>query len=244
MNRERLHLITNQKMLSASVKVGVFEAHADDAIMFTGATTLAQKGVGLSIATLTDGSARNLESITPEELRSMRRRESPNSVKIMGGAQVFNADLPDGQLIDYQEEAEGFLAKVIKIVQPDFLIAPHPEDPHSDHRAAAEVSKAVAGNEIPLYFTDTITGDGIEPTYYFALSEEAEQQRRNAYLAHKSQVTKLPPNQMKEVHAVLSMTQRRGIEIGLPYAGVVVQFNHYLGDPLGEILGGDVYLTS
>lgn len=240
MSKERLHVVTNPDKLFASKKGVVVEAHADDKAMGV--------DVGaLTIVTLTNGAARNVANYTPEQLRIQRINEGIRSVEIMGGTQIYYGDLPDGELLHYQKDARIFLSEVVEKTQPDFLIAPHPDDPHVDHAIAAEVTKAVAEDVIPIYFMDTITGNDkngqqIVPTHYIPLSQRAIRKRNRAYLANESQVTNLPPHELRDVHAVLRMPRRRGREIGEKFAGVLVHHNPSLGDPVEEILGGNVFI--
>jgi LmbE family N-acetylglucosaminyl deacetylase len=240
MNREILHVITNKKKLSASMRGIIVEAHPDDTAMAMLDSALVKKDVGLTVATFTDGAARNLPRYTPEKLREERRKESPKSLKILGAAQVFGADLPDGELIIHQEQAREFLADVIARVKPNFLIAPHPEDTHVDHATAGMITKEIAGG-IPVYFMDTITGKDrhdnlIFPTHVAPLSRRDIRIRRRSYLAHKSQVLWLPAEERQAVQEVLAMPQRRGKEFDMRNTGILVKDMSYISsDPIAEI---------
>ena len=62
-------------------------------------------------------------------------------------------------------EGQKFLEKVVSRTNPDFLIAPHPLDPHPDHSSAASIAEKVAiENGLPLYYMDTISIKEIEET--------------------------------------------------------------------------------
>ncbi len=245
MERQRFHVVTNREMLISQRKGIVVEAHPDDHIMATVNEKLVQSGVGLSVATFTDGAARAPERVELQKMRALRRRESPRSVREMGGAQVYGADLPDGKLTDFQEEGCAFLRDIIGKTEPQFIIAPNPEDPHSDHSAAAEIVREVAG-EIPVYYMDTIrgvdkNGNIISPTHYVTLSQENVEKRKRSYFANKSQITNNPPDEEREIQAVVAMTERRGHEVHIPHAGVLIQDRFgFVPDPISELLKDDI----
>lgn len=247
---ERLHIITNKKKLQLPIRGILVEAHPDDAAMAMIDHALAEKGVGLTIATFTDGAARILPHFTSEELRLERRKESPKSGKISGAAQVMGADLPDGKLSEYQEEGKAFLNEIIAETHPHFLIAPHPGDPHPDHAIAGEITRLIAGGDLPVYFMDTITGkdkdsNDIVPTHVIPLSRRNIRKRRKAYLAHKSQVFGLPEDEQQAVQSVLDMPKRRGEEFGIPTAGVLIKDTiHETTDPVTKIFGADIFIES
>lgn len=249
MGRERLHVITHPDKLSLPVKGVIVEAHPDDKAMAEIDGSLAQKA-GITVVSLTDGAARDLPHFTPQQLRHERRPEQVNSVRILGGAQTFGADLPDGLLSKYIAEGAIFLDEVVRNEKPDFLIAPHPRDPHPDHRAAAEITKIVANGEIPIYYMSTITGvdyDGNEviPTHYTPLTRRDVRRRRQSYLAHTSQVKNLSYSELRDVFRVLDMPRQRGRDIGERFAGGLIFEPPRDGqDPLADIYKNSIKIIS
>jgi LmbE family N-acetylglucosaminyl deacetylase len=241
MIRERLHMVVNKDRLFTPTRGVVVEAHPDDVAMARVSAALTQNGVGLSIVTFTDGAGRNLVKYPPDELAKKRWEESRASAAILGAAEVYNAQLPDGQLRHNQADAVTFLSDVIVETLPDFIIAPHPGDAHEDHVAASLISRLVAGTEIPVYWMDTINGldsDGqiLDPTHRVVLSQKVARQEIRAYRANKSQTTHLPPAEMRDVYAVINMSQRRGREQNAKHAGVLFKdLSANQRDPIGVI---------
>ncbi len=247
MSREILHIVTNQDRLTASVKGLVAEAHVDDITMAMIAGCLAQRNVGLTIATSTDSAARDLLNYTKETLRLKRRKEAFQQAKIIDAAEIHLADLPDAELANYQAEGVQFLSQIIASTKPDFIIAPHPLDPHPDHRAAAEIVKITA-NDIPVYYMDTITGRDmngkrVSPSHFVPMTRNDVRRRRRVYFTNESQVKDLPDDEMKDVFDVLRMPQRRGKDIGVPFAGALVfDQSRCTSDPLVDIFKNDIYV--
>lgn len=247
MNREILDVIIHPDKLSLPLRGVLVEAHFDDKAMTIIDSSIAARA-GLSIAGLTDGAARDLPHFTPQQLRSVRRQEHLDSVRITGGTRAYGADLPDGELADYIDDSITFLDEIVRNEKPDFLIAPHPLDPHPDHRAAAKVAKIVADDEIALYYMDTIIGKDMDnkiilPTHYLPLTMREVRRRRRSYFANKSQVENLPPNELNDVFDVLRMATRRGKDVETRFAGAVIFEAPKNGrDPLFEIFNKNMII--
>src|SRR6185369_16522318 len=97
--------------------------------------------------------------------------------------------------------------------------------------------------------SDTITGIGrdgqlIVPTHHIRLSRRSARRENKGYKRNRSQVTELPLDEMRDVHAVLAMSQRRGREIGVSHATVLLkEISGNSADPIAEILGGAVSIS-
>lgn len=242
MNRELLHHVVDTRKLGAPRRGILVEAHADDRTMARVTAALAQQDIALTIVTLTDGSARNVPQYTPEQLTNVRWDESKAHAEIVNAAQVFQSDIPDGQLPRYLSDAKSILQGIMDTVKPDFVIAPHPEDQHQDHAAAYEVARAVVGDIIPLYATDTISGRDrmgrvVVPTHYIVLPRRTAQRENRGYLANMSQVSGIPPHEIRDVHAVLGMTRRRGKEMGIAHAAALIHTANTDRDPISSLFG-------
>jgi LmbE family N-acetylglucosaminyl deacetylase len=244
--REIFQAVIDNDKAAADTKGIIVEAHPDDAALAEAIDIkLARKGVGITIVTFTDGSARRLDGFNPRQLALKRREESILSAKKSEAARVIHVGYPDSQLEQYQGDATEVFSEILKSIQPDFIIAPHRFDPHEDHSSANKIAKA-AGGDLPFYSMDTITmkdtyGEAIIPTHYFYVSAEEKQIRDEAYLLHESQVRGLPLHQMKDVESVLTLPQRRGEKVGLQYAGILVQESDgKFGDPIADRLQNDI----
>jgi len=249
MKGEILQQVTNRQRLHASIQGIIDEAHIDDRKMPGIAVALANRGVGIRVVTHTDSAARVLDTYTSDELAIARWYESINHGKIIKAAEVRRGKIPDGEMLGNLPEAILFLREAASERIPDFIIAPHWLDPHPDHQAAYLTARAVAGDSIPFYVSDTISGvdkngDLVVPTHYIRLSRRCAGREIKGYDANKSQTENLPPQDMEDVQAVRNMTSRRGREIGVSHATVLVKINNGSSDdPIAEILGKDVILV-
>jgi LmbE family N-acetylglucosaminyl deacetylase len=238
----------DREKLSAKRRAIVVEAHPDDAALAEGLDVkLSRKGVGVIIATFTDGAAR-FDGIDGEKLAAQRRGESINSAKKSEAAMVINFGYPDGKLSDNEAAVIESFADLVDSIDPELIILPHELDPHEDHAGAHRIAKKVAQGGLPLYSMDTISmkdryGSPIVPTHYFSLSSEEYSIRNEAYLAHKSQVTNLPSHESRAVRDVLELPQRRGDEIHIPYAGIVVKDLRSERDPIKSLFRGEIFTS-
>lgn len=226
---------------SAPLKGIIVEAHIDDIAMAKVTRELTKVGTELLVVSLTDGAARGLVGYTPEVLPDVRWNEGIHAARLAGVTERFGIELPDGKLTDHQDAAITFLKEIQRDNQGDFMIAPNLFDEHPDHAAAHEIALAAAGKEIPVYGMDTISGGDmygrpLHPDRYLTLSGRTARRENRIYLAHTSQVTNLPPDEIKATKAVLNMTRRRGLEIGVPNAGVLFDPLNTTKNPLSEIM--------
>jgi LmbE family N-acetylglucosaminyl deacetylase len=136
--------------LQPKVVLGV-AAHPDD-LDFGASGTMAKfahSGADVYYLILTDGSCGSEDrTIRPEELRDMRRQEQRNAGKIVGLADVFFCDYPDGAL-ENSREVKCDVVKIIRQVKPDVVVAMDPSMlysaergfiNHPDHRAAGQAA--------------------------------------------------------------------------------------------------------
>ena len=240
MERVSYHILDEAKLKSGRKKGLVIEAHPDDTALGEGIIErLSATEVSFTCVTLTDGGDRRIPGYTRETLVHARKEESKKSLDISGFGDVYHAGLPDGRLAVYTQEGARILNNILQNKQPDFIIVPHLQDPHKDHAAVGEIALDVAGKEIPIYCMDTPTRKSHDDTplpisHMFALSRENVARRNDAYLTHQSQVTNLPPEEMRDVASVLRLPQERGIQFGLSQAGVLYHANPQTTDIFSE----------
>lgn len=215
--------------------------HTDDDAMFRLTNALANRNIGVTIATLTDSGARDLSKYTREELPDVRWGESIRSGKVGGVARVTRLESPDGKLQQHRQEGLAFVRDITEEIAPIAIVTLNRKDPHRDHSMTHEIGLAAAGRHTPLYSTDTIAGfdrygKRLQPDLYIPLTEEIEQIEKRTYLENTSQVTDLPLDEMAEVQRVLDMTARRGREIGQAHSAVLFEAKNTSENPLAEIL--------
>ncbi|MCE7030800.1 PIG-L family deacetylase [Jiella avicenniae] len=129
----------------------VIAPHPDDETFGASALLLeaARSGRAVGIVAVTDGDAShpNSRKVPGATLAEIRRAEQERAVAALGvgTARWLRLGLPDGAA----KRSAGFAAAAEKIaafcdeVGAGTLSAPHPDDPHIDHHAAAELAEAV-----------------------------------------------------------------------------------------------------
>ena len=241
------HAVLDEQALAAEKKAVFALAHPDDEALAEGLNVaLARKGVGIILVSFTDGGGRKMRNFTQEQLAAQRRREGVDSGIKSGAAMFTTLVYPDGELQRHEDDASESFAGLLDVVKPDFVIATHHLDPHPDHSAANRIARRAMSGRLPFYSMDTVHmrdkhGSLILPTHTFFVSAEDKLVRDEAYLLHESQVKDLPPDEMRDVQAVLDLPGKRGKMVGLPYAGVLVQdLNGRIDDPVGEMLSEDL----
>ncbi|HSW98423.1 MAG TPA: PIG-L deacetylase family protein [Candidatus Saccharimonadales bacterium] len=136
--------------LIPKVVLGV-AAHPDDLDYYAGGAmaAFARAGAKVYYLVLTDGGKGSSDrAMTSERLRDMRREEQRRAAKLLGLADVFFCDFPDGSLensVDVKRE----IIKTIRQVKPDVVVAFDPSVlyfapegliNHPDHRAAGQAA--------------------------------------------------------------------------------------------------------
>ncbi len=129
----------------------VIAPHPDDETFGASALLLeaAQSGRAVGIVAVTDGDAShpNSQAVPRAALAEIRRAEQEEAVAVLGidTARWLRLGLPDSAA----RRSNGFAAAAETIaafcdeVGAGTLSAPHPDDPHIDHHAAAELAEAV-----------------------------------------------------------------------------------------------------
>ena len=115
----------------------VVSPHPDDAELAMGGTLARAKSQGLSTAIidLTRGEAATKG--TPE----IRSEEAAAASKVLGLNERRNLGWPDSRIFDLEDKRLQ-LARVLRELKPSVVVAPHPNDRHPDHVAAATIAPA------------------------------------------------------------------------------------------------------
>jgi len=115
----------------------VVAAHPDDAEMALGGTLLLWRDAGLRVGVvdLTRGERGSRGSA------ETRAREAEAATGLLQLHRRENLGLPDARL-EATLEAREALARRIRALRPRLLLLHHPDDPHPDHQAAAQLGRA------------------------------------------------------------------------------------------------------
>ena len=114
----------------------VIAAHPDDAEICVGGTLLklAAAGRKVGVVDLTRGEMGTRGS------RDERDRETRRASEFVGLAARENLELPDGR-VEVTLDARERLAKLLRLYQPDLVLAHHVEDLHPDHAACGRLAR-------------------------------------------------------------------------------------------------------
>lgn len=124
---------------SQSLRAVFVIAHPDDEAIALGLPrTLVEKGVDVEIIALTKGDAGSHTIRSRRQLSRIRKEEFTYAGKILG-ARTHVLGFSDGRLDEQIKRARSKLLKKMQKRNPDIVIVHHPEDYHSDHRAAHDI---------------------------------------------------------------------------------------------------------
>ncbi len=124
-------------------RVLILAPHPDDETLGCGAFIihLKNRGASFRIVTVTDGAASTVsQSLNPEDLKALRRKESAQAIKRLGLAEedLIFLGYPDGGASEQIGPIAADIAEQLGLYAPDLLLAPFGADLHPDHRAVAE----------------------------------------------------------------------------------------------------------
>lgn len=126
-------------------RIVVFSPHPDDETLGCGGTIAknVSNGREVYIAIMTDGRNSHRTELaiekdpTPEEMRSVRRKEALQAAKILGVPErnVSFFDLEDGSLERNYDSAQKLVKDYLSKLLPNTIFVPHELDTHKDHHA-------------------------------------------------------------------------------------------------------------
>lgn len=149
-------------------------AHPDDLDFGCAGTTATLTAAGSEVVycLVTDGQAGGFDSsISRERMAEIRREEQTAAAKVVGVTELHFLGFPDGA-VESGLDLRRAIARVIRLVQPDTVIAQSPErnldrvySSHPDHLAVGESTLSAvypdARNEFA--FPELLTEEGLEP---------------------------------------------------------------------------------
>ncbi len=155
--------------LTAARRLLVVQPHPDDAEVGAGATIakLARDGAAIACLTVTDGRLGTEDpAVDPAELVRIRRREGEESARILGVAETYWLDFPDGGIMD-PAQVRARITRVLRQFKPDALMVNDPWLPyeaHPDHRAVGLAAlEACLFSGFPHYCPEQLKEEGLAP---------------------------------------------------------------------------------
>lgn len=151
-------------------------AHPDDLDFAAGGSiaTWVKQGAKVYYFILTNGNKGSEDrSITPGDLRDLRREEQRRAARMLGVTDVFFADHEDG-LLEPTQQVKMDIVRVIRQIKPDTVITYDPTTyynaergliNHTDHRACGQATMdavyPLARDH--LSYPSLLTNEGLEP---------------------------------------------------------------------------------
>lgn len=165
------------------------------------------------------------------EVGTVRRDEARAAARVIG-AESRTLGFLDGEIRTNQENLR-HVVDLIRVAQPELIITHHPDDYHGDHQAVTKLvldASFMAGVPYfasaepahdatpPVYFMDTLSGLGFEPTAYVDIGDTIHLKRR-AMACHESQLAWLEEHHESDVLDMIDTFARfRGLQCGTQYA--------------------------
>ena len=217
--------------------------HPDDMEIACAGTLLKckKRGDRVVVCHLSSGNLGH-EVIPPDELIKIRSGEAKKSGN-SAGFEVMWGGFHDLDIYDGNKEARDKVVKVIKEVDPDFIITHSPDDYMPDHTA---VSKLVfdacfaatlpnylpelnkRARLVPVYYMDTLAGVGFNPTEYVDVTEEIDK-KIEMLNCHESQIVWMRDHDHIDFPDMVKTCSRyRGYQCGADYAEGFRQCRVYL----------------
>ncbi len=171
--------------------------------------------------------------IMPDELSVIRFNEAQKAAEIIG-AEHCSLDIDDQYVDSNNEEQVEKLVRLLRRVQPDFIITHSDRDYHRDHtetyrlvfRATCCASlthyDSESGQSIapicPLYMMDTLANTGFEPTENVDITDSIDLKLK-ALSCHESQIKWMKEHDKIDfVDFVKNCSRVRGYQCGVDYA--------------------------
>ncbi len=176
--------------------------HPDDMEIACAGTLLACKARGdrVVVCHLSDGDLGH-EIIMPEELGKMRRAEAKKSCDL-AGFEVIWGGFHDLDIYSDNKEARDKVVKIIREVNPDFIITHTPDDYMPDHTATSKLVFDACfaatcphyppmtdkpARLVPVYYMDSLAGVNFNPTEFVDVSKYIDK-KLEMLNCHESQI--------------------------------------------------------
>jgi LmbE family N-acetylglucosaminyl deacetylase len=215
------------------VRVLAVGAHPDDLEILCGGTLarFVQEGHEVVMCHASRGDRGSFVH-TSEEIAAIRDREAKRAAEICG-AEHATLGLHDGEVNAADPEHKRALIDLVRDARPDLIITHPPNDYMGDHNEVSklvfecsfhatlplfETGKPHHAHVTPIYYMDTISGLGFEPTEYVDVSSVIDT-KAQMLEAHATQLTWLRDHDGVDiVEQMKAATRFRGLQCGVQYA--------------------------
>lgn len=138
----------------------VIGPHPDDAELGMGGSLAKAKGLGCTTGVIDLTRGESATKGTPE----IRAQEAAAAAKVLGLDVRQNMGWPDSRIMD-SEDRRLQLGRAIRELRPRVIAAPHSNDRHPDHVAAAHIVPAAV--HLAGLKNSPLSGEPFKPTYLF-----------------------------------------------------------------------------
>lgn len=214
------------------MRVLAIGAHPDDIEIACAGTLLKCKARGdeVFVCHLSNGDLGH-EIIQPDELGVMRQKEAKNAGSL-GGFTVIWGGFTDLCIFD-NKEAVDKVVKVIRDVDPDFIITHNPDDYMPDHTATSKLVFSACFSAtvphykaetdkpaklVPIFYMDTLCGVNFNPTEYVDVTPFIDK-KLEMLNCHESQIVWMRDHDNIDFPDMVKTCSRyRGFQCGADYA--------------------------
>ncbi len=220
-------------------------AHPDDAELLC-AGTLARAiadGAAAAICVLCQGDKGQTTPPTAD-LAQVRRQEMAAAASVLG-TELYHGVTCDSELVDSPAN-RNWLCAVMRVFCPTLVLAHHPDDYHSDHRAASAIADAAtwtcasagyhiddAKDTVPLdsppalWWMDTIGMHGSAPTILIDVSDHADT-KRAMLTSHVTQLARAADSGFAPLEELMELQMSaRGMQGGVAAAEAFTPRNSF-----------------
>lgn len=221
----------------------VISCHPDDVEIACAGTLLKckERGDRVVVCHLCSGNLGH-EIIQPDELAEMRAKEAITAGSL-GGIEVMWGGFDDLDIYSDNKEARDKVVKVIREVDPDFIITHDPDDYMPDHVAVSKLAFDASfaatvphypcdapgsARLVPIYYMDTLCGVNFNPTEYVDVTPYIDK-KLEMLECHASQIVWMRDHDGIDFPDMVRVCSRyRGFQCGADYAEGFKQCQVYL----------------
>ena len=234
------------------MKVLAIGCHPDDIEIACSGThaKCVKRGDEVYVAYLCSGNLGHV-IIPPEELKVIRNNEAKKAAKLAGIKEVIYGGFDDLDIYSDNKEARDKVVKIIRDVNPDFIITHDPNDYMPDHTATSKLvfdasftatlpnyqPKTIApARLVPIFYMDTLAGVDFIPTEFVDITEFIDL-KIQMLECHESQLVWMKEHDHIDFSdMVKTCSKYRGYQCGATYAEAFKKCNVYLKNSTKRLL--------
>lgn len=234
------------------MRVLAIGCHPDDIEIACSGTLLKciQRGDEVYVCHLSSGNLGHV-IIPPDELIQLRKQEAINAGKIAGVKKVIYGGFDDLEIFSDNKESVDKVVKIIREVDPDFIITHNPEDYMPDHVATSKLVFAASftatlpnyepktdkpARLVPIYYMDTLAGVDFVPEEFVDISDVIDTKLKMLN-CHETQIVWMKEHDGIDFpDMVKTISRYRGYQCGAGYAEGFRRCNVYLKNTTKRML--------